>query len=56
MGSHIMIACILVIGLVGSVMNYALTRLFEVVTPWKAKEVKKGAGARQLKKKGPADM
>jgi sulfonate transport system permease protein len=41
MRSDIVIACMLIIGLVGIVMNFGIAALFEKITPWNQKERKK---------------
>lgn len=56
MGSDIMIACMLVIGLVGAVMNYGITYLFGAITPWKVKENSSGLAGRLPQKKGEVNV
>jgi sulfonate transport system permease protein len=40
MRSDVVIACMLIIGLVGIIMNYAISALFHIVTPWSKRERK----------------
>lgn len=43
MRSDVVIACMLVIGVVGIVMNYGISALFAAITPWNKREKQKSA-------------
>lgn len=47
--SHIVIACMLVIGVVGIIMNYGISALFAALTPWNKREKKTATAKRSMK-------